>query len=100
MLSLLLLPVIAALIPRSQTRLRRTLPPLSGAAVGHGEVLLMFKKPRARLNLETLESRLAPSPVVNVNAAANVHAIDPNIYGTAFGTTQQLAGLNATVNRD
>jgi hypothetical protein len=60
----------------------------------------VFKKARARLDLETLESRLAPSAVVNVNAAANVHAINPDIYGTAFATTAQLADLNSTVNRD
>ena len=53
----------------------------------------------ARLQVETLESRLAPA-VVGIDAAANAHAIDPNIYGTAFATTAQLADLNIPLNRN
>src|SRR5258708_837227 len=53
-----------------------------------------------RLLLETLEDRCLPSVYVGVDAAAGVHAIDPNIYGTAFATTAQLADLNVALNRD
>jgi hypothetical protein len=56
-------------------------------------------KRRARVNLEALESRLAPT-VVGVNAAANVHVIDPNIYGSAFASTAQIADLGLPLNRD
>jgi hypothetical protein len=55
---------------------------------------------RRRLLLETLEDRCLPSALVSVDAAANVHAIDPNIYGTAFASTAQLADLNVPLNRD
>ncbi|HEV3082956.1 MAG TPA: glycoside hydrolase family 44 protein [Gemmataceae bacterium] len=41
-----------------------------------------------------------PSATVNVDVASNVHAIDPNIYGTAFASTAQLADLNIPLNRD
>jgi hypothetical protein len=54
----------------------------------------------ARLRLEALESRLAPSVTVTVNATAGVHPIDPNVYGTAFGSTAQLSDLNSPLNRD
>src|SRR5215475_8086753 len=53
-----------------------------------------------RLLLETLEDRCLPSVSVGVDAGANVHAIDPNIYGTAFASTAQLADLNLPLNRD
>jgi hypothetical protein len=49
--------------------------------------------------VEFLESRLAPA-VVGVNASTSVHAIDPNIYGSAFATTAQMQDLRLTVNRD
>jgi len=52
----------------------------------------------ARLHLEVLESRLAPA-VVGVDAGANVHANQPNIYGSAFASTAQLADLHLTINR-
>ena len=42
---------------------------------------------------------LVPATVA-VNAAANVHAIDPNIYGTAFASTAQLNDLNLPLNRN
>jgi hypothetical protein len=48
--------------------------------------------------VERLECRLAPA-VVNVDAAAGLHAIDPNIYGVAFASTAQLDDLNLTLNR-
>ena len=46
-----------------------------------------------------------PPPVTNaavtvaVDAAANRHPISPLIYGVAFASSNQLAGLNFTVNR-
>ena len=55
---------------------------------------------RARLEFELLEDRALPSAVINVDAGANIHAIDPNIYGTAFATTAQLSDLNIPLNRD
>ncbi|MDR3459516.1 MAG: glycoside hydrolase family 44 protein [Verrucomicrobiae bacterium] len=36
---------------------------------------------------------------ITVNAQLNRHAISPNIYGTAFATTAQLADLNCPLNR-
>src|ERR1700730_18707399 len=57
------------------------------------------RSPEVRLGLELLESRLAPA-VVNVNATANVHAIDPNISGSAFATTAQLSDLRLPLNRN
>jgi hypothetical protein len=50
--------------------------------------------------LENLEDRALPSATISIDAGANVHAIDPNIYGTAFATTAQLANLNTPLNRD
>jgi hypothetical protein len=40
-----------------------------------------------------------PSVTVNVDAAANRHAINPNIYGVAFATAARLQDLNAPLNR-
>ena len=37
--------------------------------------------------------------LVSVDAAANRHAINPNIYGVAFATAAQLQDLNAPLNR-
>ena len=54
---------------------------------------------KALLYVEMLESRLAPA-VIGVDATANVHAIDPNIYGTAFATAAQLSDLNIPLNRN
>ncbi|MFL5338953.1 MAG: glycoside hydrolase family 44 protein [Gemmataceae bacterium] len=53
-----------------------------------------------RLRCQALEARVVPSVTVSVNAAANVHAIDPNVYGTAFASTAQLSDLNIPLNRD
>src|SRR5512142_2934856 len=36
---------------------------------------------------------------IRVDAAANRHPIDPNIYGVAFASAQQLADLNVPLNR-
>src|SRR5262245_50314767 len=57
------------------------------------------RKPQARLLLDVLESRLAPA-VVGVDAAANVHAIDPNVYGAAFASTAQISDLRLPLNRN
>lgn len=40
-----------------------------------------------------------PSVVINIDAAANRHSINPNIYGVAFATTAQLSDLNSPLNR-
>ncbi len=54
---------------------------------------------RARLLLEVLECRVVPA-VVGVDAAANVHAIDPNVYGAAFASTAQITDLRLPLNRN
>ena len=40
-----------------------------------------------------------PAVTINVDAAANRHAINPNIYGVAFASAAQLQDLNAPLNR-
>ena len=40
-----------------------------------------------------------PAVTVLVDANTNRHAINPNIYGVAFGTAATLADLNAPLNR-
>src|SRR5262245_39227332 len=60
---------------------------------------LRTRRQRRVLRTEDLEARLAPA-TVSVNATASVHAIDPNIYGTAFASTAQLADLNLPLNRN
>ena len=57
------------------------------------------RRSRVRLTAIDLESRLAPA-TVTVNAATNVHAIDPNIYGTAYASGTQLLDLNIPLNRN
>ncbi|MGH9820338.1 MAG: glycoside hydrolase family 44 protein, partial [Pyrinomonadaceae bacterium] len=42
---------------------------------------------------------LVSAVTIQIDAAANRHAISPLIYGTAFATTAQLLDLNAPVNR-
>src|SRR5947207_4293164 len=37
---------------------------------------------------------------INVDAAANRHSINPNIYGVAYATTDELNDLNAPLNRN
>src|SRR5262245_2256818 len=54
---------------------------------------------RTRFLLEQLEARLAPA-VVGVDAAANVHLIDPNVYGAAFASTSQVSDLRLPLNRN
>ena len=41
-----------------------------------------------------------PAVTVNVDANANRHAINPNIYGIAHATTAQLNDLNSPLNRN
>ncbi|HUA19885.1 MAG TPA: glycoside hydrolase family 44 protein [Bryobacteraceae bacterium] len=40
-----------------------------------------------------------PATTVNVDANANRHAINPNIYGIAYGDAQDMSTLNAPLNR-
>src|SRR5882762_5146431 len=44
-------------------------------------------------------SAQGPTVTINIDAAANRHSINPNIYGVAFATTAQLADLNSPLNR-
>jgi len=53
-----------------------------------------------RLALEILEDRLAPAVSIAVDAVANLHPINPNIYGVAFADSAALADLNVPLNRD
>jgi Glycoside hydrolase family 44 len=41
-----------------------------------------------------------PAVTITVDAAANRHAINPNIYGVAFASTDALNDLNAPLNRN
>src|SRR5678815_1586581 len=41
-----------------------------------------------------------PAVAVNIDASANRHPIDPNIYGVAHATTAQLNDLNSPLNRN
>src|SRR2546428_2939053 len=40
-----------------------------------------------------------PTASVTVDANANRRAIDPRVYGVAYGTTTQLSDLNVPLNR-
>src|SRR6266496_3581291 len=40
-----------------------------------------------------------PAVTVSVDAAANRHPINPEVYGVAYGTATTLADLNAPLNR-
>src|SRR5579863_4692689 len=40
-----------------------------------------------------------PATSVNVDANANRHAINPNIYGIAYGDSHDMTTLNAPINR-
>src|SRR4029079_4856012 len=44
----------------------------------------------------------AQNPAVNINvdAASNRHAINPNVYGVAHASTAQLLDLNSPLNRN
>jgi hypothetical protein len=52
------------------------------------------------LVLELLEDRLAPAVTISVDASANPHPINPNVYGVAFADKTALADLNVPINRD
>src|SRR4051794_35779933 len=61
-------------------------------------------RPRSRRlrfapRIDLLEDRRTPA-TVSVDAAANVHAIDPYIYGSAFADTAQLLDLRLPLNRN
>src|SRR6267378_3534144 len=60
---------------------------------------LRTRRTPCRLLLENLEDRCLLA-TISVNAAANVHLIDPNVYGTAFASTAQLSDLNIPLNRN
>jgi hypothetical protein len=49
--------------------------------------------------LTSVGSAQGPTVTINIDAAANRHAIYPNIYGVAFATPAQLADLNSPLNR-
>ncbi|MFN2541503.1 MAG: glycoside hydrolase family 44 protein [Chthoniobacterales bacterium] len=60
---------------------------------------------RVAIAIATLTSAITtlaqnPGVTINVDAAANRHAINPNIYGVAYATTTQLNDLNAPLNRN
>ena len=40
-----------------------------------------------------------PAVTISVDASANRHAINPNIYGVAYGDSTTLAQLNVPMNR-
>src|SRR5258708_6063871 len=40
-----------------------------------------------------------PAVTLSVDVNANRHAINPNVYGLAYATTQQLSDLNVPLNR-
>ncbi len=40
-----------------------------------------------------------PATTVNVDASANQHAINPDIYGIAYGSANDMTTLNAPLNR-
>src|SRR5258705_13765427 len=51
------------------------------------------------LLISTVVAAQNPTANVTVNAAAGRHAIDPRIYGLAYGTTAQLTDLHVPLNR-
>ena len=54
-----------------------------------------------RTHLRSVSITVMTNPVISigVDASQNRHAINPLIYGVAFGTSNQLADLNAPINR-
>lgn len=76
-------------------RVTRLLPPL-----GLELLELRLAPAGARTEGPELPPQQAPVPqIISINATASVHAINPNIYGTAFASTAQLLDLNAPLNR-
>src|SRR5262249_57955053 len=51
------------------------------------------------LVLSATASAQNPTASVTVDVNANRHAIDPRVYGIAYGTTAQLSDLNIPLNR-
>jgi hypothetical protein len=58
-----------------------------------------IRRARRLLAVESLETRLLLSVVIAVDATAQRHPIDPNIYGTAWADRATLADLNAPLDR-
>src|SRR5258707_1007294 len=54
---------------------------------------------RAAPLLRLVAQAQTPAASVTVDASANRHAINPNLYGVAYGTTPQLSDLNVPRNR-
>ncbi len=46
-----------------------------------------------------LAPALAAQVTINIDAAANRHPINPNVYGLAYATSAQLSDLNVPLNR-
>lgn len=63
------------------------------------KALARTRKRLLRLIVLELEGRVVPA-TVGIDAALNVHAIDPNIYGAAFATAAQIADLHLSINRN
>src|ERR1017187_4228072 len=63
----------------------------------------MQSKPAVLLIAATLSGILAfaqnPTTSVSVDANANRHSINPNIYGVAYGDAHDIGTLNAPLNR-
>jgi hypothetical protein len=63
----------------------------------------MTRHPALLPSLAALSAALVcaqnPATTVNVDAAANRHPINPNIYGIAYGDAHDMQALNAPLNR-
>ncbi len=53
----------------------------------------------SNLLASALAANAAAQTVINIDAKANCHAINPNIYGSAYPSTDQLLDLNYTIGR-
>jgi hypothetical protein len=62
-------------------------------------IRLTRRRSVVRIGLEQLEDRWLPSVSINVDAGANQHTINPNVYGVTFAGSTGLTDLNATLNR-
>jgi hypothetical protein len=72
-----------------------------GAAWGRREILGGALIASLTLLLHPLTGTAQnPTVTINVDAAANRRAINPNIYGVAHASTAQLADLNSPLNRN
>ncbi len=60
----------------------------------------MFQKTIIVLSLLLCGVYQSNAAVVQIDAAANRHAINPLIYGSAYATTSQLLELNSPLNRE